>query len=246
MSVRSRFVLLFSIIGFISTLFSSCFKDEIVNTDPGFKLRFSTDSVFFDTTFTTIGSATKILKVFNDSKDPVVISEAKIRGSQGIHFTCNIDGIPGNDLNDIRIEAKDSIYVFCKVKVDPDQNLTESPFILNDFLDFTINSNTYNLWCLWPGVRTQTTLPIKTISAARHLFTCDLGTVTWDDPKPYVIYGSLIIDECQLIIPEGARIYIHGGLVIPPGVNDAPFTDGRIFVGPRGQLTINGTAEKTC
>ena len=243
MSVRSRFVLLFSIIGFISTLFSSCFKDEIVNTDPGFKLRFSTDSVFFDTTFTTIGSATKILKVFNDSKDPVVISEAKIRGSQGIHFTCNIDGIPGNDLNDIRIEAKDSIYVFCKVKVDPDQNLTESPFILNDFLDFTINSNTQSVVLVAWG-QNANYITNKDNIGSQTLFTCDLGTVTWDDPKPYVIYGSLIIDECQLIIPEGARIYIHGGLVIPPGVNDAPFTDGRIFVGPRGQLTINGTAEK--
>jgi len=219
---------------------SGCFKDETVNTDPGLKLRFSKDTILFDTTFTSIGSATKILKVYNDSKDPVEISKIKIRGIQGIHFTCNADGLSGNDLNDIRIESEDSIYVFCKVKVDPDQNVSESPFVLNDYLDFTINGNTQTV-VLNAWGQNANYITGKENIGGQSVLSCNLGTLTWDDPKPYVIYGSLIIDSCQLVIPAGTKVYVHGGLVIPD--NASPFTDGRIFVGARGQLTINGSVD---
>lgn len=221
---------------------TGCFKDENVNTDSSLKLRFSRDTVLFDTTFTTVGSATKILKVYNDSKDPVEISKIKIRGAGGIHFTCNVDGIPGNDLNNIRIEAEDSIYVFCKVKVDPDQSISESPFVLNDYLDFTFNGNSQSVVLVAWG-QNANYITGKNNIGGQSILSCNLGTLTWDDPKPYVIYGSLIIDSCQVVIPEGARIYVHGGLVIPPS-GSSPFTDGRIFIANRGQLTINGTADR--
>lgn len=224
-------------------LSAGCFKDEIVNTDPGFRLRFSQDTIFFDTTFTTIGSATKILKAFNDSKDPVEISNIKIRGAEGIHFTCNVDGISGTSINNARIEAGDSIYIFCKVKVDPDQDVSDSPFVLTDYLDFTVNSNVQSVVLVAWG-QNANYITGKDNIGGQTVLSCNLGTISWDDPKPYVIYGSLIIDECQLVIPEGARIYVHGGLVLPVEEGDSPFTDGRIFVGPKGQLTINGTAEK--
>ena len=58
---------------------TGCFKDEIVNTDSSFKLRFSTDTLLFDTTFTGIGSATKTVKIFNDGNQPVEISKIKIQ-----------------------------------------------------------------------------------------------------------------------------------------------------------------------
>lgn len=227
----------------MTILSTGCFKDEIVNTDPDFRLRFSQDTIFFDTTFTTVGSATKILKAFNDGKDPVEISNIKIRGAEGIHFTANVDGISGTNINNARIEAGDSIYIFCKVKVDPDQDISNSPFVLTDYLDFTVNSNVQSVVLVAWG-QNANYITGKDNIGQQSVLSCNLGTLVWDDPKPYVIYGSLIIDECQLVIPEGARIYVHGGLVLPVNEGDSPFTDGRIFVGPKGQLTINGTAEK--
>lgn len=76
----------------------------------------------------------------------------------------------------------------------------------------------------------------------QSIYTCNFGTINWDDPKPYVIYGSLIIDQCKVILPPGTKIYVHGGLVFPQ--NGSPFIDGRLFIGEDGQLIVNGTKEK--
>lgn len=223
-------------------LSTGCFKDEAVNTDPGLRLRFSTDTILFDTTFTTVGSATRIVKIYNDDNQPVELSKVRIRGSQGLHFTCNVDGISGNEISKVRIESRDSIYVFCRVRVDPDQDLSDSPFVLTDYLDCTVNGNIQSVVLVAWG-QNANYITGKDNIGRQSVYSCNLGTITWSDPKPYVIYGSLIIDECRVTIPAGARVYVHGGLVFPPAGGGAPFIDGRIFVAENGQLTIDGTAE---
>lgn len=219
---------------------TGCFKDEIVNKDSNFRLRFSTDTLMFDTTFTGIGSATKVLKIYNDDKQPVEISKIKIRGIEGIHFTLNTDGINGTETNNVRIESKDSIYVFCKVRVDPNQDLTASPFVLTDYLDFTVNGTTQSVILVAWG-QNANYITGKDNLGKQSVYSCNFGTVNWNDPKPYVIYGSLIIDQCKVVIPAGARVYVHGGLVFPD--KGSPFIDGRIFIAEDGQLIVNGSKE---
>lgn len=220
---------------------TGCFKDEIVNTDSNVKLRFSVDTLLFDTTFTQVGSATKIVKIHNDGNRPIEISKIKIRGTQGLHFTLNVDGINGTEITNARIESKDSIYVFCKVNVDPDQAVSVSPFVLTDYLDCTINGNLQSIVLVAWG-QNANYITGKDNQGKQSLLTCNFGTISWNDPKPYVIYGSLVIDQCKLIIPAGTRIYVHGGLVFPDKAS--PFIDGRIFIAEDGQLLIDGTKEK--
>ncbi|MBN1199267.1 MAG: hypothetical protein JXA23_07940, partial [Bacteroidales bacterium] len=56
--------LLFVLLAAVITFFSSCKKDKI-DTAPSSTLSFSTDTLFFDTVFTTIGSVTQRLVVYN-------------------------------------------------------------------------------------------------------------------------------------------------------------------------------------
>jgi nitroimidazol reductase NimA-like FMN-containing flavoprotein (pyridoxamine 5'-phosphate oxidase superfamily) len=66
----------------------------------------------------------------------------------------------------------------------------------------------------------------------------------WNDPKPYVIYGVFFINACQLTIPAGAKIYVHGGLVKNKNISDGAFNDGIIYAVNGGVLKINGTEAK--
>ena len=218
----------------------SCIKEDPVNTDPGIKLRYSTDTLLFDTTFTTIGSATKILKIFNDESGPVILSRISIAGSSGVKFNFNVDGIEGPEAKNIRIEAKDSIYLFVRVKVDPDQPLSVSPFVLEDKLKIEINSHTNEIALVAWG-QNANYITGKDASGRIVLLTCNMQDLRWDDSKPYLIYGTLVIDSCRVIIPAGARIYIHGGLVRPDDDRIAPYTDGRLIFINRGSLAIEGT-----
>lgn len=222
---------------------SSCLKNEELLTNPDVKIKFSTDTIFFDTTFTSVGSATKIVKIYNQEKSAILISRISIQGTQGIHFNFNVDGIEGPVAENIRIEAADSIYLFCRVKVDPDQPLSVSPFVLEDKLVVEISTAKHEIPLIAWG-QNANYITGKSSKAGYTLLTCNMQQLRWDDPKPYIIYGTLIIDSCELNIPAGAKVYFHGGLVRPTDPNFASYTDGRLIFINEGKLKINGTTDK--
>mgnify|MGYP003685526665 FL=1 len=96
---------------------SSCRKD--FSTIPSFgSLEFSKDTVFLDTVFTNIGSATYNLKVYNRGNKAITIPKISLENGANSNYRLNVDGIPGNEFNDIDILSKDSIYVFVETTID--------------------------------------------------------------------------------------------------------------------------------
>jgi len=123
----------------IITLFAAFIKCERIEwlEDPDIKLGFSTDTVFFDTIFTTIGSTTKQLRVYNRYDQPVKISSITLAGGSKSVFRLNIDGVPGNDATDVEIPAEDSLYIFVEVTLDP--NNVDSLLAIHDSIIFITN-----------------------------------------------------------------------------------------------------------
>lgn len=224
-------------------LLSGCLKEEELLTKPDIDLRFSADTLFFDTTFTTIGSATRVLKIFNHENAAIQLSKISVKGTQGIHFNFNVDGKEGPVAENIRIESKDSIYLFCRVRVDPDQPLTVSPFVLEDKLVIEVNQTLHEIPLIAWG-QNANYITGKSAKAGFALLSCNMQQVIWNDPKPYVIFGTLIVDSCELVIPAGAKVYFHGGLVRPDNPDISPYTDGRLFIINQGKLTISGTTDQ--
>jgi len=122
----------------IVTISYSCRKDD-VTTDSSAKLDFSNDSVIFDTVFTTIGSTTKRLQIYNRNSDKVIISSISLAKGNNSQFRLNVDGVPGNVHQDIEIEGNDSLFIFVEVTVDPNNTLT--PFIVEEKINFVTNGN---------------------------------------------------------------------------------------------------------
>ncbi len=69
----------------------SCKKDEIL-TDPSAKLDFSVDTIMFDTVFTTIGTTTQALIIYNDNSQPLMISSVRLAGGNASPYRLNLDG----------------------------------------------------------------------------------------------------------------------------------------------------------
>ena len=86
----SKFILTILILLMPFIVLVSC-KKEIINTDSSFKLKFSSDTIIFDTVFTTIGSVTKQLKVFNTGSKKINISSIRLSGSTKSNFSINVD-----------------------------------------------------------------------------------------------------------------------------------------------------------
>lgn len=231
---RSRFLngnyLLLLIILFFALLFS-CQKDP-VTLPPGFKLKFSADTVFFDTVFTSLGSTTKSFTVHNTSNQRIAISSIRLAGGEASFYRMNVDGMPGFEIRDMEIAAKDSMYIFLRVTIDPDDQ--NSPFIVKDSIVFDIGGRFQDVKLVSWGQNANYILADTYIPGFPKfkIVANEFETVTWTADRPYVIYGYAVVDSNGLLqIERGANIHFHnnsglwiykGGTLKVRGTVDAP------------------------
>lgn len=216
----------------------SCFKEEFI-TDGDAQLEFSLDTLRFDTVFTELGSSTRSFRVFNTHDLPIIINSIELPNGNASFFRMNADGIAGSLVEEIEIPENDSIWIFVEVTVDPDQSVSESPFVISEKMVFLTNGNFQEIHLEAWG-QNANYIPNRFHQNKVSVLSCALQSVAWDDPKPYVVYGTLLIDSCTLRIPPGARIHVHGGIANNTlGI----FNDGVLFTLPDGKLEILGTAE---
>jgi len=203
---------------------TSCKKDKLLTS--GGNLKFSTDTLTFDTVFTAQGSFTLQVKIFNPQDQKVNISSIRLQNGTSSYFHLNIDGFSGNSRENIEIAAKDSMFVFATVNIDPtDQN---TPFVIEDKLIATLNGTDFSL-------------PIVAFGQNAHYITDSVLSsqtpIQWNTDKPYVIVHSALVDSSTtLVIPPKCRIYMHAdsrlyvqGTLLAQGTK----TDSIIFQGDR-------------
>jgi hypothetical protein len=206
---RIIYVLIFGVV----TGFFSCERIELLQ-DPNAKLRFSTDTVFFDTIFTTVGSTTRQLRVYNRYDQPLKVSSITLAGGKESVFRLNIDGMPENSASGIEIPAKDSIYIFVEVTLDP--NNADSLLAIQDSIVFITNGNIQDVDLVAWGQDV-------------HLINGEIiGTETWLRNKPYLVFNSMLVDTGEILtIEAGVIIHFH--------------RSSRLFVA--GTLIVNGTKD---
>ncbi|WP_236977051.1 hypothetical protein [Membranihabitans maritimus] len=202
------------------------------------EINYSLDTLTFDTVFTQVGSTTRYFKIYNRGDKFARLQEVKLNNPES-KFRINVDGRQGPSVSDVEIPPHDSIYVFVEVTVDPDQPISASPFIIEEHLSI-LRGNSDDQVTLTAWGQNANYIPSLQSKDRQALITCDFGKWTWDDPKPYVIYGVLVIDSCDLEIPAGTRVYVHGGLVQN---NETSYQDGVLFIGKNASIRTLGTAE---
>ena len=67
---------------------------EVWDSNPDHALRLSTDTLFFDTVFTTVGSITLPLKVYNDYDGILLIDEISLESGVVSQYRINVNGAP--------------------------------------------------------------------------------------------------------------------------------------------------------
>ena len=107
-------VLITVVILMLGVFASGCGKVQF-SDDPSLQLEFSADTILFDTVFTTIGSVTLPLKVYNRNTEALRIDEIELAGGSDSPFRVNIDGEVGPSVSDWPILAEDSLWIFLEV-----------------------------------------------------------------------------------------------------------------------------------
>jgi hypothetical protein len=191
---------------------SSCKKDKLI-TNSSANISFSSDSLLFDTVFTTIGSSTRNIRVINNNSQRIKISSISLKKGGASSFIINVDGAKGIYFEDIEIAAHDSMYIFVQVNVNPTNQ--SSPLIITDEIDFSVNGNDSKVVLEAWGQDAYYHYPTDAIKFSNGSYlpyslissnpNCD---TIWNNDKPHVIYGWLVVDSKQkLTINGGVRLY---------------------------------------
>lgn len=207
---------------------SSCKKDHII-TDSSAKIDFSTQAILFDTVFTTVGSSTRTFLVYNRNSQPIKISSIRLANGSVSNFRINVDGLKGVSFSDIEIKAKDSMFVFVEVTVNP--NNSSSPLIIRDSVIFQTNGNIQNVHLEAWGQNAYFYTPNKKIifSDGSGISYSVIKCIDWKNDKPHVIYGYAVVDSgCTLTILPGTKVYMHPNAVL------WVYKDGTLNVGQGG------------
>ena len=187
------------LIAMFTLSFAACNKDEDITFDPNAKLNFSTDSILFDTVFTSIGSTVRRVKVFNYNDKAINIENIKIGGGANSPFSINVNGQQMVEGRNIKINGKDSINILVKVLINP--TTQNQPFIVEDSIMMFFNGKKEKMPLVAYG-QNANFLKNTTINS----------NTTWDSKLPYVIYNSLNIPEnITLNIAAGSRVFFHNG-----------------------------------
>jgi hypothetical protein len=191
----------------------SCEDDKYLSSGD-VRLGFSTDTVMFDTVFTSIGSTTEHLKIYNPYDQKLLISSIKLAKGDASNFRLNINGVSANEVSDLEIAPKDSIYIFVEVTVDPNgQNI---PLVVKDSILFMTNMNQQDVDLVAWGQ------DFNLIKKRR------LQTATWTNEKPYLVYDYAYVDSNAILtIEPGTKIYFH--------------KDAGLYA--KGRIIANGTVE---
>ena len=217
-------------------LSNSCKKENIHSNESAY-LNFSNDTILFDTIFSSVGSTTFQLTVYNNNNFDIT-TNVRLSGNTEGNFRMNVDGESGNNIEKITIAANDSMFVFLELTIDPTN--TNTPYLVSESILFNTGNiqQDVNLIAYGQDAYFHTANTFGEIINGNdtskfyyHKLSCD---ETWNNDKPHVIYGYVVVDpDCQLTINEGTNVYLHKNSGIIVG---NPFSDQS-----GGTIKVNGT-----
>lgn len=174
----------------------SCIEDGFT-TSPSDQPSFASDTVSLGQVFTEEGTATRRFVVYNRHDKMLNISHISIRPGGSGAFRVNVDGLSGEEFDNVEIRPNDSIYVFVEATLPHIGELT--PVEITDILDFVTNGRTSSviLHAMGQDAERLTAMVVE-------------EDTRWESGLPKIIYDSLVVAPgVRLTLGEGVRLHFH-------------------------------------
>lgn len=175
----------------------SCTPNEEIVATPANGLTFSTDTVSFDTVFTSTSSITERVRVVNPNSNAVNINSISVAGGNNSPYRLRVKGVEGKRFEDVLLRGGDSLLLLVEVTIDPaNENL---PFLVKDSLVFNTGFGLQDIKLRAYGQ--------DAVFYPKGVLPCN---TTWTADRPIVVMDTLVVDSaCVLNIEPGARVYFE-------------------------------------
>ncbi len=180
----------------------ACSDDDEFSISRSAKLTFSRDSVIMDTVFSTVGSRTYDLWVFNRMKQGIRLKSVRLRQGNQTGFRVNVDGSfldnsLGSVVTDLEVRKGDSIRVF--VELTAPENGRQEALQIDDDLVFLLESGEEQSVALrgfaWDAIPWRDAIITSDSVVASQ--------------KPIVVYGGLRVDSLATLTLRNTTLYFH-------------------------------------
>ena len=197
LGVCGRFLFLSVCVCHFLLLSVGCQREDYIDENK-VELVFSTDTLAFDTVFTTLGSTTRQVIVYNRSSRDVMLSSVTVEGGRSSRFRINVDGDTSMVARNVEIMAGDSIFIFVQANIAP--NDATVPFIIEDAIVF--------------GNGQRLPLSAWGRNAVYHkgeqgegVYLIECGN--WDHTRPHVIFDTAVVYiDSVLTLLAGDEVYM--------------------------------------
>ena len=191
-------------IGFLFLLaVAACIpEDEAFTTDRNARLIFSRDSVQFDTVFTTVGSISQWLQVYNPNANAIDIQKLTLGKAENSPFQITVNGEDGAYFDNIRLRGGDSLLILVKVRINPQD--TNVPFLVRDSIVLQANGIVQDI-------------KLEAWGQDAHFLSGEviLRDTTFVDNRPYVILDSLkVASSTTLTLAPGTQLYFNNQAIM--------------------------------
>lgn len=198
----------------IWTIFiASCDKNTF--TKDG-KLRFSKDTVMFDTSFTQIGSSTHRITIRNTNSKDIQVKRIYLEKGSASSFKMNVDGYAGYMHENVEILAGDSIFIFVESTIDGTGG--NGQLFADDNIVFDYEQGPEKIYLAAPGSDAIYFFPNDTLQdnmGRKYPVRILQGNHVWKEGKPIVIVGTLVVDAgATLTMTPGTQVHMFNGSML--------------------------------
>ncbi|MDR3188480.1 MAG: hypothetical protein LBT94_04760 [Prevotellaceae bacterium] len=174
-------------------LAARCQPQEFVS-DSAATLRFSSDTLRFDTIFSPLGSTTFSCKVYNTGDKNLLFDEVRLRDADASPFRMNVDGRAGYSVGNVKLARKDSLFIFLEVKT------SSKTLLLTDAVVFVAN-----------GVELASRLEVVAYGQNAVVLNGDTTLredYTFTADQPYILNGVVTVaSNVTVTVAAGAKLY---------------------------------------
>ena len=200
----------------------SCVKDGYAD-EKSVRLEFSADTVCFDTVFTTVGTITQQVKVYNRSTSDIELSAITLKQGRQSRFRINVDGDTAMVARHVELQAGDSLFIFVQANINPNDDA--EPFICTDSILFS--NGQYLPLAAWGRNAVYHRIAADDDSS----WFCRIDCASWRHDRPHVFLDpAAVLDGNTLILQPGDELHFADGAMI--------------IIDSNASLVANGTADQ--
>jgi len=201
-----RKVLYVVMLALAAVVATGCQRDTVYADEQSVRLEFSEEKVTFDTVFATMGTTTRMVKVYNRSRNDIELSSVTLKHGRSSRFRLNVDGDTSMTAHNVELQAGDSMHIFIQANIDP--NESNAPFLRTDSIMFS------NGQCL----------PLEAYGRNAIYHRLKPGATTWFDSidcanfrhdRPHVFLDpAAVLEGNTLTLLPGDELYFAAGAML--------------------------------